>query len=524
MGRALVFAKVLVVVVALGVAVWLRPSTVEAQQPPTCGTHDPYNFNTFELPSSSGDFDAYKTLINLAVEGKLFPETLKAAGETVDFRYQGLESGPRGERESANPSLRVPPTIYYSIAWIEATWANAAWSVPWGAVGPTLRSFDCGFGIGQVTSGMANTTGTPNAKQALIGIHPAFNVAEGMRILAWHWNLAPQSRPVAGEGNPEHLEDWYYAIWGYNGFAFVNHPYHPNLSPLRGGEADSPIYHCWDSSAPSYVTNSEGQLIYRGHGDYTYPELVYGCMRHPPSRGGQQGWNAVDFNMPDFDRPEVAEAFEPKVYQDCYWEGPSLGCPGMDFPTSFPDDDLEPHKDIVPPTDVSKRAQYLGNPSLSFNGPSSAVTLEASGGGSIDSVAVSATNTGSFIAPFRIRTTASWLVVTDANGSQTRYLDGNLAIGKESEVVVRATPVRETKQGHVAEMKVTLVPERMPAGQSTATVYFEPLFGGGSTYSLTVTGKNNTSVAPTPTPSPTPKPNPPSHRITIGGIVAQESR
>src|SRR5690606_6177359 len=127
-----------------------------------------------------------------------------------------------------------------------------------------------------ITSGMGNNTGTPSSKQALVGTHFAFNLAEGMRILADKWNQAPRFRPIAGEGDPAALEDWYYAIWSYNGFAFTNHPLNPDRDPLRAGAADSPIYHCFDDTAPSYVQGS-GTLPVYTYGDYTYQERVYGC-------------------------------------------------------------------------------------------------------------------------------------------------------------------------------------------------------------------------------------------------------
>ena len=35
---------------------------------------------------------------------------------------------------------------------------------------------------------------------------------------------APEFRPIVGNRDPAVIEDWYYALWGYNGFAFKNHP------------------------------------------------------------------------------------------------------------------------------------------------------------------------------------------------------------------------------------------------------------------------------------------------------------
>ncbi|NIN67101.1 MAG: hypothetical protein GTO63_20880, partial [Anaerolineae bacterium] len=120
-----------------------------------------------------------------------------------------------------------------AIAWIESSWAQADWSVPYGGIGPVLISSSCAYGIMQVLSGMENTTGVPNLDQAMIGGHYAFNIARGARILAQKWNYAPSHRPIVGNRNPEIVEDWYYAVWSYHGFTFRNHPLNPDYSPSR---------------------------------------------------------------------------------------------------------------------------------------------------------------------------------------------------------------------------------------------------------------------------------------------------
>ena len=169
----------------------------------------------------------------------------------------------------------IPPTILKAIGWVESGWSQAALSVPYGAIGPALISHDCGYGIMQVTSGMQNTTGWPSQEQLMTGAHYAYNIARGARILADKWNLAPEERPIVGDRNPAVIEDWYYAIWGYNGFAFQNHPFNPRFpawprTPYSCGPFDDGFGH--DRSA------------------YPYQELVYGCMGHPPERDDLLLW------------------------------------------------------------------------------------------------------------------------------------------------------------------------------------------------------------------------------------------
>ena len=250
-----------------------------------CGEAGPFEFDTYEAYDNVA---LYTTAIELAASGQAITFPTSPLGEPHGLEYPGLRVGPRDARLDEDPAVLVPPTLVKAIAWVEASWANAHHDVPWGGVGPVLRSFDCGFGLGQITTGMTNEHGNATVKQAMVGTHFLFNVAEGVRILADKWNS--DTRPIAGTGDPAALEDWYYAIWGYNGFAAVNHPLfdtdhefewidhplNPWRDPLRGD-----VYHCADETAPTWIDSGDGTPLY-GYGDYTYPERVYGCMRHPP--------------------------------------------------------------------------------------------------------------------------------------------------------------------------------------------------------------------------------------------------
>lgn len=557
-----------------------------------------FDFDTFELENYRVQ---YGQAIELAVAGKAVPAPYTLAnGETIDVHYQGLESGPRTARVPENTALRIPPTVYKSIVWIESNYANANNAVPYGGVGPLLVSGDCGYGLGQITSGMgalgsdALEPGVPSARQAIIGTDYLFNLAEGVRILAGKWNGAPQTRPIAGNGDPAMLEDWYYAIWSYNGFAFSNHPLNPNLDPLRGGGTSAPVYHCGDPASPGYIPISGG-LKY-GYGSYTYPERVYGCMRYPPKTtapvnaaadgpkfvigdkavvfgtgdcltvrtapgtnsprivpepggcipdgspvtitGGPQvagaftwwkattpigeGWMAepflakldtppvVDptnrmwapqtFNMPNLAVPAVAAAFKPEAFNSCDDAGFSGGCPAMDFPTSVPDatPPIVPHADSTPAVDPSLAGVLLGDPRIAYSGPTSAsLQLSASGA---TSVQVIVRNTGSGIAPFRIRSSAAWIVVRHPGDPPQRTLDGGVAIGAETDVVTAApprSPVRVAQKGYQSVLTVTIDPVAMPPGTSTGTLYIEPLLGSGSTFTMTISGLN-TGTKPLP--------------------------
>lgn len=567
-----------------------------------CGVAGPYDFDAYE----ADDYvTIYNRAIELAAEGKAVTFNFRvSSGDPVDVTYQGLKSGARSARQPENQALRIPPSVFKSIAWVESNWSNAAGNVPYGGVGPALRSFDCGYGMGQVTSGMFNSTGTPTARQALIGTHPLFNLAEGARILADKWNSAPKFRPIAGTGDPAALEDWYFAVWSYNGFAFSNHPLHPNRNALRGS-----LYHCYDPTAPSYQVS--GGVVVFNYGDYTYPERVYGCLRYPPAKSatatatvaavsaqattaptgekfqpgdtavitgtgdclfirpqpgigeiaclpdgtelkvlggpveaagrlwwnvqtpqGQVGWAADEYLQPKSqtgpppapppdDAPaefipdvnpanriwppqkffvpvlsdgRVASAFAPGNFLDCEDDGFSGGCPAMDFPTTIAERKVVTHPDTTPPADETFRTFLLGDPKFQYSGPAQ-VALTAANDGSATSATVVVKNVGKGIAPFRVRTSAPWIVVRHPTDPASRTLDGGVAVGTEIDVVIQKLP-RVTQKGYDSTLVVTLAPDLMPGGSLQGKVWIEPLLGSGGVFELTVTAAQGANSYP----------------------------
>lgn len=76
---------------------------------------------------------------------------------------------------------------------------------------------DCGYGISQVTSGMAaaETSITPNGKSK-IAIDYAENIQAGMNILVKKWNQLQDAGIKINDSNPAKVENWYGALWAYN--------------------------------------------------------------------------------------------------------------------------------------------------------------------------------------------------------------------------------------------------------------------------------------------------------------------
>ena len=123
--------------------------------------------------------------------------------------------------------------------------------------------------------------GTP--QQALVATNFAYNVARGAYVLADKWNGGGEKIPIAGSdsgGHPLVLENWYFAVWAYNGFT--------GPGATRSNHPLDPIYGAWPRPAFSCSPAGDG----KGHNrsNYPYQELVFGCAANPPVIEGKQLW------------------------------------------------------------------------------------------------------------------------------------------------------------------------------------------------------------------------------------------
>jgi hypothetical protein len=150
-----------------------------------------------------------------------------------------------------------PCHVLMAIAMQESGWKQfCVPDAPAASVGAperTIVSFDCGYGVGQVTSGM-HVGESPAFDRARVASDPSYNLATGSLILREKW----AATNCVGDNDPDIVEDWYVALWAYNGLAYSNNPNNPNLTANRGP---------YDP---------------RKGGSYTYQERVLGWMEHPP--------------------------------------------------------------------------------------------------------------------------------------------------------------------------------------------------------------------------------------------------
>ncbi len=154
---------------------------------------------------------------------------------------------------------------------------------------------DCGYGAAQVTTGMRKgDTVYTSAQQTAIAVDYAANISAGLQILQDKWNQTKQAGMIVNNGDPQYLENWWYALWAYNsGYHKRNDPTDPNSKPDvyglgwsnnvtnedypadRGGfldqttpctpEQQDPNGNCSDAKHPN---------------SWSYPERVIGWARH----------------------------------------------------------------------------------------------------------------------------------------------------------------------------------------------------------------------------------------------------
>lgn len=184
----------------------------------------------------------------------------KTAGPSIGV----IGSGCGKPKARVTVPAHFPCHVLQALSYQESGWQQfCVPDAPSGSVGAperTIVSFDCGYGIGQVTSGM-HVGETPSFDRARVASDATYNLATGTLILAAKW----AATECVGDNNPDLVEDWYTSLWAYNGLAYSNNPNNPNLTPGRG---------------PYKPGNG---------GSYTYQERVFGHMEFPS--GGR--WAAL---------------------------------------------------------------------------------------------------------------------------------------------------------------------------------------------------------------------------------------
>ncbi|MFE9449035.1 transglycosylase SLT domain-containing protein [Streptomyces sp. NPDC006739] len=145
--------------------------------------------------------------------------------------------------------------------------AGSVHTVNWAAA-------DCGYGIAQVTSGMATSDTTFTAEQQkAVAVDYAANIAAGLRILQDKWNQLYDKGVLANGGDPKYLENWWFALWAYN--SGLNQPNASDpAAPWGLGWFNNPANGIYPPDRKMFLSSGYGDA--RTPNLWSYPERVLG--------------------------------------------------------------------------------------------------------------------------------------------------------------------------------------------------------------------------------------------------------
>lgn len=244
---------------------------------------------------------------------------LAAYAPSSDFSEHALD------HPSTDTWSTVPRSVYEAIMAQESNWDQASWHALPGIAGdPIISDYygaagtistinysaaDCGYGIGQVTTGMlASETGQQYSLhgQEKIAVDYQENIAAGLQILEDTWNQLYTAGITINGGDPKYLENWYYAIWAYNTGIEPNaaHGNTSNCTPSSKcestdgtwglGWANNPANPAFPPNRQSYLQTTYGDAAHPGN--WPYQERVLGWMGSPLIRMNSHAYATPTYN------------------------------------------------------------------------------------------------------------------------------------------------------------------------------------------------------------------------------------
>ncbi|MGL5828592.1 MAG: hypothetical protein ACRC0L_03360, partial [Angustibacter sp.] len=189
---------------------------------------------------------------------------------------------------------------------------------------------DCGYGVTQITDGMRKAGfARPGevllspTKQRAAALDYASNIAAGLQILQDKWNQTKGAGLIHSNGDPKHLENWFFALWAYNsgfypkngaqpwGVGWLNNPANPIYKANRLPFAQNPA----DAAHPQ---------------DWPYQEKVIGFASYSISTVDGPGFRAAWWVSEN-----ARNAAKPPVYAFCTASNDCF--PGKRFTPNDPD-------------------------------------------------------------------------------------------------------------------------------------------------------------------------------------------
>jgi RHS repeat-associated protein len=211
--------------------------------------------------------------------------------------------------------------VYEAIMAQESNFSQASWHAPKGMAGdPLIADYygsgggiasinyagaDCGYGIGQVTTGMHVGDGSISAHgQIKVAVDYQENIAAGLQILENSWNKLYSDGILANNADPKYLENWYFAAWAYNSGIQPTSAYNntgctpgPTCTGPDGtwglGWANNPENPSYPPNRTPYLKSTYADAAHPG--SWPYQERVMGWIGSPIVRYSVKAYNAPTY-------------------------------------------------------------------------------------------------------------------------------------------------------------------------------------------------------------------------------------
>ena len=298
---------------ALGLlAAWAAPAWGYCPSYTLSSSANTYDCGIEAAAGNNPTVQEWKPLFQVVAGG---PAAWGSGGPSVALVGQGCGK----PTPAAQVPARFPCELLGAIAQQESGWKQfCAPDRPADQVGrpsQTIISFDCGYGISQVTSGMHKGE-TPGFDRGRVAAEPLYNLATGASILAGKW----RATPCVGDNQPTVVEHWYTSVWAYNGLAYINNPNNPTYNSARGA---------WRPSVG---------------GAAPYQEKILGWLESPPADARfakvpvaypaladiGAGTRPPALPEPSCGTPTSCETQRPVHASSCFGGTPDAGTPGAD--------------------------------------------------------------------------------------------------------------------------------------------------------------------------------------------------
>jgi hypothetical protein len=209
----------------------------------------------------------------------------------------------------------VPANLFLAILAQESNLNEASWhAVPGDTGNPLVSDYygerphggsinvidypnaDCGYGIGQVTTGMrVGDTVYSHAAQIAIGTDYKSNIAAAVNILIDKWNQIyndPAGRTSVNNADANYIENWYLAVWAYNSGFHPSSEASANHGHWGVGWLNNPANPVYPYNRHRFLADYDDA----SHpSDWSYPEKIMGWVEVPEKKGSDGAYSKPNF-------------------------------------------------------------------------------------------------------------------------------------------------------------------------------------------------------------------------------------